>query len=243
MNDHDIIAKSWRGKHLSVNILFSSAGIAQQIAVANDSGWILIDAGDGTLRDLRENNFDRRHLAGIVFTHGHFDHMGGLHTLLGFLRMIGRENDLPILIPAGCREVIGTVENFNQVYSGSIPFKIDLTEAKSGRVYEIAGMSIAPFDVHHCGSIEGGAALDRIPAFGYRITYKGQSIAISGDTGDCPGLREMVNGADLAIIEATFAKSSEATEEELKKVHLSEDLAVEIGSGAREYILVHRGRR
>jgi len=29
----------------------------------------------------------------------------------------------------------------------------------------------------------------------------------------------------------------------LKNVHLSEDIAEEIGSSAKEYILVHKGRR
>ncbi len=243
MNNNDIIGKIWRGKHLDINILFSHAGIAQQVAVGNSDSFILVDTGDGTLRDLRNNGLNLQKIGGILFTHGHFDHMGGLHTILGYLRMIGRKEDLPIVIPRGCAEMIGIVENFTRIYGESIPFKIDLKEANSRQVYDIAGMDIEPFDVYHCGSIKGGSILDRIPALGYRISSNGESVAISGDTGDCQQLRELVKGVDLAIIEATYEKRSDMTKEELEKVHLSEDLATEIGALAKDYILVHKGRR
>ncbi|MEE9554184.1 MAG: MBL fold metallo-hydrolase, partial [candidate division Zixibacteria bacterium] len=228
---------------LEVNILFSRAGIAQQITIGDNASFVLVDTGDGTLRDLRLNKINCRNLAGILFTHGHFDHMGGLHTLLGYLRMIGRKENLPILIPMGCVEAIGVVENFKEVYSDSIPFQIELKEVNSPQAYNIAGVNILPFDVYHCGSIAGGSVLDRIPALGYRISSNGESVAITGDTGDCVKLRELVTGVDLAIIEATYEKSSDVTKEELEKVHLSEDLAAEIGALAKEYILVHKGRR
>lgn len=243
MNNTDIIAKKWRGKHLDVNILFSHAGIAQQIVIENENGWILIDAGDGTLRDLRDNKIDRKKLAGILFTHGHFDHMGGLHTLLGFLRMIGRMEDLPIILPVDCAEIIATVDNFTDFYGDSVPFRIPLYEAGDQETFEIAGMAIDSFETVHCGSIEGGNVLDRIPSLGYLISYNDETVAISGDTGDCPKLRELVDGVDLAIIEATYATSADVTKEELEKVHLSEDLASEIGALAKEHLLVHKGRR
>lgn len=242
MKNNDIFAKTWRGRDLEVNILFSRAGIAQQITVGNSDSFILVDTGDGTLRDLRNNGLNRRKIGGILFTHGHFDHMGGLHTILGYLRMIGRKENLPVVIPGGCAEVFGVIENFKRVYGESIPFKIDLKEANSRQVYDIAGMDIEPFDAYHCGSIEGGSVLDRIPALGYRISCNGESVAISGDTGDCQQLRELVKGVDLAIIEATYEKGSDVTKEELEKVHLSEDLATEIGALAKDHILVHKGR-
>lgn len=228
---------------MSVNILYSRAGVAQQIAVENDSGFILVDVGDGTLRDLIGARIDRRKLRGILFTHGHFDHMGGLHSVLGFLRMIGRKDELPVIAPEGCLEVSRTIENFILIYGDSIPFRPDFREAGPGESFNLGGMIVESFPMVHCGSIEGGAVLDQIPATGYRISYNGESVAVSGDTGDCPSLRRMVTGADLAVIEATFEKSSDATPEELAKVHLSEDLATEIGALAKKHILVHKGRR
>jgi ribonuclease Z len=233
----------WTGKSLSVRILFSRAGIGQHILIENDASALLFDTGDGILRDLKSSGLNRDKLAAVFYTHGHFDHMGGLHTLLGFLRMIGRKNDLDIFAPADCSEVISVVENFVSLYSDTIPYKINLEKALLDEKYEFAGIMVQPFPVIHCGSIEGQPVMDPLPALGYRISSRGETVVISGDTGDCESLRENVRGADLAIIEATFRSSDEESEEQLKKVHLSEDLATEIGGTAKEYILVHKGRR
>jgi ribonuclease BN (tRNA processing enzyme) len=236
-------AHSWQGKNLKVYILYSVAGISQHIWVSNQNGSVLFDVGDGILRDLQSNKLKLNQLKGIVFTHGHFDHIGGLHSLLGFLRMIGRKEKLLIYSPRGCVEVSSLIDNFKKIYADTVPYKICLKEIESKEVFQIADMSILSCPVVHCGSIEGSGILDPIPALGYRISYKGETIAISGDTGLCEPLKELVRGADLAILESTYEKSEDVSEEYLKKVHLSEDSAKEIGKKAKEFILVHRERR
>jgi ribonuclease Z len=234
---------NWNGKNLKVRILYSRAGYSQHILIESDGGALLFDAGDGILRDLKSSDINRESIEAIFHTHGHFDHMGGLHSLLGFMRMIGRKKDLHIFAPENCLEVISAVENFLKLYSGTISFKICLDNARPGERYEFSGIAVQPFPVIHCGSIEGQPVMDPLPAVGYRISCADETVVISGDTGDCESLRDNVRGADLAIIEATFATSKEATDEELKKVHLSEELASEIGMTAKEYALVHRGLR
>jgi len=196
----------WRGKSIRVKILFSRAGIAQHIWMENEKGWILVDAGDGIIRDLLYNKIDPVKLKGIIFTHGHFDHMGGLFSLLGYLRMVGRKKSLLIFAPKGCTEVLSVADNFKRCYPNTVPFKLSCKAVYPEKVFRIAGMEIKTYPVVHCGSTEDSGILDPIPASGYRITYKGEIIAISGDTGFCPSLRELVRGADLAILEATYGK-------------------------------------
>ena len=235
--------QSWQGKNIKAIILFSKAGIAQQIWISNKNGAILIDTGDGTLRDILASELKPEQIKGIIFTHGHFDHTGGLHSILGFMRMVGRKEPLPVIAPKDCTEVFSTVDNFIQCYPDTIPFDISCIEARDRDTYRIADMEITAYTVVHHGSINNAGILDRIPAMGYRISYDGESIAISGDTGNCPALKELVKGADLAIIEATYRNSSDISKEALEKVHLSEDLAEQIGKLAGEYILVHKGKR
>lgn len=233
--------QSWEGKSLRVHVLYSRAGVAQHIWIENENGAVLIDTGDGLIRDLISNDLDPKRIRGVIFTHGHFDHVGGLHSLLGFLRMIGRKEPLPIVTPEGCTEVFSLVENFERCYPDTIPFEIRRKEVRSQQVIQIADMTIKAYPVVHCGSIEGFGILDRIPAMGYRISHEGETIAVSGDTGFCPSLKELARGADLAIIEAGYEKSRGVDREVLEKVHLSEDLAQEIGRLAKNFVLVHRG--
>ncbi len=233
--------QSWEGKSLRVHVLYSRAGVAQHIWIENENGAVLIDTGDGLIRDLISDDLDPKRIRGVIFTHGHFDHVGGLYSLLGFMRMIGRTEPLPIVTPEGCTEVVSLVDNFKSCYPDTIPFEISLIENRSQQVIQIADMTIKAYPVVHCGSIEGFGILDRIPAMGYRVSREGETIAVSGDTGFCPSLKELAKGADLAIIEAGYEKSRGVSRETLEKVHLSEDLAKEIGKLAKDFILVHRG--
>jgi ribonuclease BN (tRNA processing enzyme) len=235
--------ESWQGKWLKVKILYSRPGVAQQIWLNNEKGAILIDVGDGVVRDILSNRLSIDQLKGIVLTHGHFDHVGGLHSLLGFLRCIGKKGLLPIFVPKDCTEASSIVNNFIRFYPDTIPFKISYHEIQKNQVFEIAGMRFKAYPVVHHGSIKYYGILSQIPAMGYRISYKGEIIAISGDTGLCPILKTLVKDADLALLEATFENSKQIKDESLKKEHLAENVAKKIGKLAKEFILIHRGRR
>lgn len=234
---------TWQGRHLRVNVPFTRAGVAQQIWVENDAGAILIDVGDGALRDILVHELPLDKLRGIFFTHGHFDHMGGLHSLLGFLRMVGRQEELPLYSRKDCTEVNAAIIGFISCYPDTIPFKILARECPVREPFDLAGMIVEAFPVIHSGDIVRAGTLRQVPAVGYRISCNSESVAVSGDTADCPALRELIRDADIAFIEATFPADAEIGKDVPAKTHLTEKQAIEIGKAAKDYILVHIGSR
>jgi ribonuclease BN (tRNA processing enzyme) len=230
----------WENDEVEVRVPFSAAGVSTTIVLTSKftSKMMLLDVGDGALRDLLE-------LGGIQFvhdldlvaiTHGHFDHMGGVHSLLGFLRMLTRSEKLHILLPADCIEAIGIIRGFRNVYSASLPFEFWYHELTHGTGFDTDFFKVSAIEVEHFG-MENTTDEDKLmPALGYRVRVGDTTIAYTGDTRMCIGAEDIVREADLAIIEATRRNTPDSE----KRVHLSEDEANELGKLARNHILIHR---
>lgn len=223
------MTRRWRGRALSVELLYSVAGVATQIALRADGRLVLLDCGDGTLRALR-GELDT--LAGVVISHGHFDHMGGVWSLLGGLRCVGRRAPLTVLAPAGCAELEAVLDGFETIYGDTLSFALTRTTPAPGVAVQLGPFEVTPFEVVHAGSIAGHGPLPRVPAYGYTIERDGERVVYSGDTAPCPALEAAVRGADLALIEATFVSRRSA-------VHLCRAEAEAVGRGAREHWLIH----
>jgi len=219
------------------SILYSRAGIATQIMISVEEDFFVVDTGDGTLRDLFFRKIDFRKIKGIFLTHGHYDHIGGLYALLGHLRIIERKEKIDIYFPKGCKEVQQIIIAFQESYD-DFSFKIQTYEVKGGDVVKIKDLEVKIYQMRHYAAVGVNRILHPDVAVGYRFIHKDKTVAISGDTGICSGLIELVEGADVAYIDSTL-KEEEATDTILNNLHLSQKKAEEIGKLAKKYIPIH----
>ena len=220
------------------SILYSKAGIATQILLSTEEDYFIVDIGDGALRDLLFRKINFRKIKGIFLTHGHYDHIAGLYALLGYLRTIERKCPINIYFPKGSKEAQQIVFAFQKSYN-DFSFQIQMQEVKGGDEVKTKDLKVKIYQMRHYAAVGVNRILHPDPAVGYRFIYKGESVAISGDTGICPGLKKLIEGADLALIDSTLDKGEE-TDELLEKLHLSKEKAEEIGKLAKKYILIHR---
>ena len=76
-------------------------------------------------------------------------------------------------------------------------------DIREGVVYEEGGVKVTAFLVDH-GPVK--------PAFGYRVDYRGHSVAISGDTKPSDNLVKFSQGVDLLIHEGGGPQKTDAIE-------------------------------
>ncbi len=236
--------QNWKQKHVEVTILHSIAGLATQILVKNnnDNSSFLIDCGDGTTRDILENGVDFHKLRGVALTHGHYDHCSGLHSLLGFFRMVGRTEEFHVYYPDGCKEIEGILNNFENCYPDSIPFKLLRKNLKDFNSDDniTYGFSLKSIEVLHYDSTVKYGTGTQIPAVGYEISIDDIKIAYSGDTGPIDSLNILfTKDTDLGIIEATHPDDSWVADK-IKRHHLTEEEAINYSKVCKNNLIIHR---
>jgi ribonuclease Z len=175
------------------------------ILVQAGTETLLFDAGRGCLQRLRQLNVFYDKLNAVFLTHLHSDHIVGLPDLwlTGWL-VSQRKVPLNIYGPTGTADMIKylqiayaydikiRIEDDNAQLEGS---KFLVTEIQEGTVYEKNGVKVIAFEVDH---------YPVVPAFGYRIEYKGHSVVLSGDTRYSENLIKYAKGTDLLVHEVVI---------------------------------------
>jgi len=225
---------TWSKDNFSIKIFCSIPNIATGIILKTSDAYFVIDPGDGILRDLNSEIGTKQILkiSNIFVTHGHHDHIGGVWSLLTYLRVMRKSTPLTIHFPKGCVEIESIFNAFDRVYGDGLTYKINLNHIKKMDDFKTNKVTVEPFPVIHKEFLNDGSKR-QVPALGYKFTYQKKSICYGGDTAYCEELVKQAKDSDLAIIEAGHE------DEEPDDMHMTLAEAKSIGKSAKEYFLVH----
>lgn len=174
---------------------------------------LLFDAGRGVPIRLEEAGIRTGSVQVVFLTHHHSDHTSGLPDLwlTGWLPPFGgRRTALRVIGPAGTRQL---VDGLRTAYAEDIRIRsaaenlpvsgseLLAREFSSDTVvFKEDGVVVESFLVDHGGEIK--------PAYGYRVSYGGHSVVISGDTRYSTNLIAHAQRADVLIHEVAMAPAA-----------------------------------
>jgi ribonuclease Z len=206
----------------------------------------IFDAGRGAMQRLHQLQIPFAKITGVFLTHHHSDHVVGF-TDLWLTGWIGRpwgKREVPLRVwgPEGTKQMMEHLAKAFfvdiRVRSKSYPaegVKLEAEEIREGVVYDHQGVKVSTFEVDHGG--------EKLPAFGYRVDYRGRSAVLSGDTTFNENLIRHARGADLLVHEVTAAARSAAENAaQLKRIasnHTTPEQAGEVFAHAAPKLAVY----
>lgn len=171
----------------------------------------LFDAGRGALLRLTQAGVRWQDVDGVFLTHLHSDHIVGFPDLLltGWLVNPGRNRPLRVWGPKGTENMIS---HLGSAFESDIRYRkaddrasaegivVQAKDVTEGVVLRDGDVTITAFDVDHTSDM---------PAFGYRIDYRGRSVVLSGDTRVSENLIRHASGVDLLVHEVAVRSTFE----------------------------------
>ncbi len=156
-------------------------------------GRLLLDAGAPLLPHMHRLGLDPGAIQVVFLSHFHGDHVLGLPPFLLY-RSFHPGGPLVVVGPPGVRERVETLQllSWGEAWPEHASH-MDLTYVAAEPSGEVAGVPYEAVDLEHGG----------MTCRGYRLHVNGRVLAYAGDTVASPPLDRLVEGADVAITEAT----------------------------------------
>lgn len=204
---------------------------------AYNAGYILdrrviLDAGAPAHVHLHRAGHDLAAMEAVVITHQHADHTFGLPFILASRAVHGIRGDFTVVGPPGFTEYSN---NLLRLAWGQVLYDIvmerarpEYVEIQPGEDIEVAGFRLHAEAVVHAPDM---------PCHGYVFEKDGVRFGFSGDSGDCPGLRRLVEMSDYFLCEMTGVENDPS--------HLGRGYVTELvrGNPGKKFFLTHLNSR
>ena len=193
------------------------------LAFEGEEGVLLIDCGGDALQRMLAHELDPARLLGVILTHEHPDHIGGLPLLVERLWVAGRRTPLPIW---GIEPVLRTAEALLRLFDTS-----DWPEFAGVSPQVVAHTTEAPMLRIGQWTLHANPTRHSLPGIALRLRVGDAMVAYSGDTEPTASFVTFARGADLLIHEATGAVVHHSS--------IEQAASVASASGAKRLVLVH----
>jgi ribonuclease Z len=210
----------------SVKRGFSCIGLAD--SKTSEAPHILLDCGDGSIRNLLKFGATVEKISTVLITHFHSDHVTGLTQVIETMGIRKKKTNLLVLGPPGLGEYFTMIEKITSVASHR-EFQIQFQELSSAQSFKFEDFTATSFQMEHS-----------IPCLGYRIVGSdGKVLAFTGDTIPCPDVIPLGAEADLFIHEATYLQKDHSIAREPKHSTVLEAAKDGRSAKAKKLVLTH----
>ncbi len=233
---------------MKISVL-GSGSTGNSVLISTEKTKVLVDAGLSAkqiLLRLADTGVSYSELDGILITHEHSDHAGGL-------RVLKRTVDCPVYISAKTKDAyLGPKSSHNGERERRLrddSLNGSAVEIESDHEFRIGDIDFEPFSVPH----------DAADNFGFVAKNRGYRIATLMDFGHfTPLINEKLKGCDALVVESNHSidmlKACPVYSWELKQrissdtghlsnEDLSEWLATEYDGSARDIVLSHLSQK
>ncbi|MBP9663098.1 MAG: MBL fold metallo-hydrolase [Pyrinomonadaceae bacterium] len=178
--------------------VLGSGSTGNCVLISSETTNVLVDAGLSAreiMRRLAEVGVPHDRLDGVLVTHEHGDHVGGLRVLMGSLRC-------PVYISSSTEDAYyetraGGRNGDSESSKRRAAFDGRTVEIESHREFRIGDIDFQPFGVPH----------DAVDNFGFVARRNGIKVATLMDFGHIDDtIRANLNGCDAVVIESNHSR-------------------------------------
>lgn len=201
-------------------------GASGYACIAPDATALLLECGPGSTRRWPRHGLTFESVRAIVVTHHHLDHVSDLGAVMFGRNVPEPPVRTPLLLagPVGHARLVAGLEDLHGEYVADRHGAREVRELRDGEGFTCSPFAVSAREVRHTpGSL------------GVRVRCGGRTLAFSGDSGPCDALVELCRGADLALLECSYAAGRETGR------HLNAETAAKVAceAGVRRLVLTH----